>query len=93
MVGRYFAVLHLAIHGPGNDFFSVAAFGHHGVACDDARQMATTCIQHALWLPHATQHGVGRRLEPCPRSVFCIDEGLDVVDGVVDAIGVVAMGE
>ena len=93
MTGRYFDVMHLASHDWGNDFFSVAAFGHHGVACDDVRQMATTCIQHALWVSHAAQHGVGRGLEPRSGSLFCFDERLDLVDGVVDASGLVAMGE
>ena len=77
----------------GNDFVSVAAVGYHGAVGADARPMATTCIQHALWVSHAAQHGVGGGLEPCSGSLFCVDERLDLVDGVVDAIGLVAVGE
>ena len=92
-MGRYFDALHIALHGHGNDFVSAAAVGHHGAVGVDARPMATTCIQHALWVSHAAQHGVGRGLEPRSGSLFCVDERLDLVDGVVDASGLVAMGE
>ena len=93
MSGRYFDVMHLALHGHGNDFVSVASIGHHGASSADALSMAATCIQHALWVSHVAQHGVEGGLEPRPGSMFCTDERLDVVDGLVDAIGLVAVGE
>ena len=93
MASRYFDALHLALYGHDNDFVFVASIGHHGASCADARPMATTRIQHALWVSHAAQHGVRRGLEPCPGPMFCIDERLDLVDGVVDAVDLVAVGE
>ena len=48
--------------------------------------------QPVLWIPHEAQHGVDRGVGIRPIKVHRGHEALDVVDGGMDASGVVAMG-
>ena len=84
--------MHLAHDGAIAFVLVVVSCRLHGRSLVGLAPLAPHVDQPVLWIPHEAQHGVDRGVGIRPIKVHRGHEALDVVDGGMDASGVVAMG-